>query len=291
MSYVDLKRVNALIPALGSGWPLAVGFAILALPTFVTLGEQVWSRDFGAHGPIVLCTGAWLLARQTAEFRQEGRPGSLWLTALLLLPSLGLYVFGRAYDFISLEAAGLYGVGLAMLYSLVGLTSMRKNWFPLFYLGFTIPPPIWLLDKVTAPLKHFVSYAATEPLFALGMPLSREGVTIFIAQYQLLVEDACSGLNSLVGLTAIGLLYIYLMRGSSLLYSFVLLLFLIPIAVLANIIRIIILINLTYFFGDDVAQGFSHFAAGIVLFATALLLVFAIDKGIFYLRERWGKRA
>lgn len=265
---------------------MALAFALLAIPTFASLGDQVWSRESGAHGPIVLCTGAWLLWRQIPEMRRDAVPGNSWLTALVLIPSLGLYVFGRAYDFISLEAAGLYGVGLAMLYALLGLPLLLRNWFPIFYLAFTVPPPQWLLDRVTAPLKQFVSYAATEPLHAVGIPLAREGVTIFVAQYQLLVEDACSGMNSLIGLVAISLLYIYLMRGSSWIYSLFLTSLVIPIAIVANILRIMILILLTYFFGDDVAQGFSHFTAGLLLFATALLLVFAIDKGIFYLRSK-----
>ncbi len=54
----------------------------------------------------------------------------------------------------------------------------------------------------------------------LGVPVARQGVTIFVDQYQLLVEDACSGMNSIVGLIAVSLLYIYLMRGSSWRYSF-----------------------------------------------------------------------
>lgn len=276
---------------LGGALPLAVAFAALAIPTMITLGDQVWSRESGAHGPIVLGTGVWLLWRLIPTFREEGRPGAAWLTALMLLPSLGLYVFGRAYDFISLEAAGLYGVGIAIVHSVVGVPTMLRNWFPFFYLGFIVPPPDWFIDRITAPLKHFVSYAATEPLHALGVPLSREGVTIFVAQYQLLVEDACSGMNSLVGLTAISLLYIYLMRGASWVYSLALLAMVIPIAIVANILRIVILITLTYFFGDEVAQGFSHFAAGLVLFATALLLVFAIDKAIFYVINRRRKAA
>lgn len=286
MAGVTSKTTGRLDWTLGGALPLAAAFAALAIPTMITLGDQVWSRESGAHGPIVLCTGVWLLWRLMPKLRQEGLPGAWWLTALILLPSLGLYVFGRAYDFISLEAAGLYGVGVAIVHSLVGVPAMVRSWFPLLYLGFTVPPPDWVIDRITAPLKHFVSYAATEPLHALGVPLSREGVTIFVAQYQLLVEDACSGMNSLVGLTAISLLYIYLMRGASWAYSLALLVLVIPIAVLANILRIVILIMLTYLFGDEVAQGFSHFAAGLVLFATALLLVFAIDKAIFYVINR-----
>src|ERR1700759_5111010 len=103
------------------------------------------------------------------------------------------------------------------------------------------------------------------------MPVSREGVTIHVGAYQLLVEDACSGMNSLIGLTAISLFYIYLLRGASARYAGVLTLFVIPIAIVGNILRIMILVLLTYFFGDAVAQGFAHFTAGIFLFAIALV--------------------
>jgi exosortase len=274
------ERTRRFDLTLKGGWPLALGFAVLAVPTFLALADEVWNREFGAHGPIVLATGAWLLWRQTEEFRKEGVRGNPAVTALLFLPSIAVYVFGRAYDFISLETAGLYGVGLAILHSLVGLRSILRNWFPFFYLAFAIPPPQWLIDDITAPLKHFVSYAATGPLEAVGIPLAREGVTIFVAQYQLLVEDACSGVNSLIGLMAISLLYIYLMHRTSVAYAALLALLVVPIAVLANILRIIVLILLTYFFGDGVAQGFSHDLAGLFLFATALLLVFALDKAI-----------
>jgi exosortase len=262
---------------LGDNWPLVLGFAILAIPTLIRLSQQTWTRDFGAYGPIVIATGCWLLWRQIPELRRLAAPGSPWLTWLIIAPSAVLYIFGRAYDFLTLETAGVYGFGLAMLNAKVGLRPMLATWFPLLYLGFAIPVPNSLLGDMTAPLKEFVSWAATGILQHVGVPVARQGVTIFVDQYQLLVEDACSGMNSIVGLIAVSLLYIYLMRGSSWRYSLLLVCLVIPIAIVANIIRIMILILLTYFFGDEVAQSFLHFAAGLVLFSTALALVFALD--------------
>jgi exosortase len=165
-----------------------------------------------------------------------------------------------------------------MLQSRFGLRAMRSVWFPLLYLAFVIPPPNTLLAELTGPLKELVSQLATDWLHAWGLPVAREGVTIFVAQYQLLVEDACSGMNSIVGLIAVSLLYIYLMRGSSWLYSIILVAFVIPVAIVANILRIMVLVLLTYFYGNEVAQGFLHFTAGMFLFATALLFVFLIDR-------------
>lgn len=263
-----------LVPQL----PVVLGLLALGIPSVVSLGRQVWSSEAGAHGPIVLATGLWLLWRQRASLIENAEPGREWLAWSMLGLALPIYVFGRAYDFISIEVAGLYVACLSALLSAFGLRALVLNWFPLLYLGFIVPPPGWLVDGLTAPLKEFVSFAATELVSAFGIPVTRLGVSLIVAQYQLLVEDACSGMNSLVGLVAISLFYIYLARNASWKYSAALVSLVIPIAIFANIIRIVVLILLTYFFGDAVAQGFLHETAGLFLFATALMLVFLLDS-------------
>jgi len=272
-------------------WALIGGFLALAAPTGASLAAQEWNRDSGAHGPIVLALGGWLIWRQWAALQAGAAPGNWLITLGLLLVSLPVYVFGRAYDFLTLEAGGLFGAGLAALQSRFGLMGLRKIWFPLLFIAFAVPAPHSLMDSLTAPLKEFVSHVATSGLAALGMPVGRQGVTIFVAQYQLLVEDACSGMNSLVGLTAISLLYVYLARGPSIVYSIVLTCLAIPIAIAANIVRVALLVIVTYLFGDDVGQSFIHFAAGILLFSTALLLVFSLDKGLHYLASLMRRRS
>lgn len=278
------ERFSAAIPY----WPLMLGFAVLAIPTIAQLAKESWVREIGAHGPIVMATGAWLLVAQ----RERGmeREGPIWATALIAIPALMLYIFGRAYDFISLEAAGLYGVMLAMALRLIGWRAMAANWFPFLYLAFMIPPPGWVIDKITAPLRTFVSYIVTEGLQLLDYPISRDGVTMTVAQYSLLVEDACSGMNSLIGLTAVSLLYIYLMHRASWRYALLLVAFVLPVAVIANIFRVTVLVLLTYHAGDAVAQGFLHVTTGMVLFMFALGLIFLIDAVLqrFFVR---GQRA
>jgi exosortase len=266
--------------------PLIVAGLALAIPTFLRLGEQVWSKEFGAHGPIVLFTGGWLLWRRWGDMQAMAKPGPLWLTLTGAVMAAAFYIFGRAYDFMILEALGLYGFFLVVLHDRLGLKAMFANWFPLVYLGLLLPPPGWLLDQVTAPLKLLVSVLATGVVEPLGIPIAREGVTMTVGPYQLLVEDACSGLNSLIGLIAVTLFYIYLLRGSNWRYSAFLVCLIIPVAIIANAIRIVILINLTYFFGDAVGQGFLHKTAGLFLFATALALVFAIDSGLSSLLKK-----
>jgi len=271
--------------------PLFLGLGVLAVPTFLALGKQVWSTEAGAHGPIVLAVGAWLLVRELAAAKGLVKPGSFALTLAGAAFSLAIYVFGRAFDFISLEVAGLYGTAVAVLYSRIGMRALLHLWFPVGYLAFLVPPPGWVIDQFTAPLKQFVSWASMTTLSAAGIPVAREGVTIYVAAYRLLVEDACSGLNSLVGLVAVSLLYIYLLRGSNLRYAALLVAATVPIAVLGNILRIMTLILLTYFFGDEVAQGFLHQAAGLFLFAIDLLLVFALDRLLWGILPKSWKSA
>jgi exosortase len=263
---------------LRTAWPAILGFAALAIPTAISLSKTAWMRESGAHGPLILATGAWLLWRQMSRLGRLARRGDGWLSALIFLPSLALYLFGRVFDFASLEMMGLLGVGLAMLHDAVGFAALLKNWFVVLYLGFAIPPPGSLIDQITAPLKQFVSEIAMRSVTLFGIPASRQGVTLFVSKYQLLMEDACSGMNSLIGLTAISLLYIYLLRGSSARYALLMTVFVIPIAIAGNILRVITLILLTYFAGDEVAQGYLHYTAGFVLFALDLLLVFALDN-------------
>lgn len=268
-------------------WPLWAGFLILLIPTLAGLGREVWSMEIGAHGPIVLATGLWLISQCLPDMRARSQPANAVVVALILVLALPVYAFGRAYDFISLEALGVYGAMLALAYRLAGWSALRHNFFPFFYLGFLVPPPGWLIDQATAPLQTLVSTVATGILQPFGYPIMREGVTLFVGSYQLLVEDACAGMNSIVGLTAITLFYIYLLHRASWRYALLLVALIIPVAIIVNIMRVMALILLTYYFGDGVAQGFLHVTTGIVLFTVALAGMFALD---WLLQRVLGKR-
>jgi exosortase len=265
---------------------LVLAFLVLAIPTAITLADQVWSTDAGAHAPIVIASGAWLIYRCLGQIRARAVPGNSLVLGLMLLLAIPLYVFGRAYDFISLETLGLYIVGVALSYHLIGWQGIKYILFPLVYLAFLIPPPGWFIVQLTGPLRTFVSYVSTEGLHRIGYPVAREGIVIFIAQYQLLVEEACSGMNSIVGLVAVSLFYIYVLHNASRGYALLLVALIVPIAIVTNIVRIVVLVLLTYYYGDAVAQGFLHGTAGIMLFAFALLLVFLLDSVLIKLFHR-----
>lgn len=272
-------------------WLVLLGFATLAVPSFISLARQVWSAEGGVHGPIVLATGAWMIWRQSQSIGPLVRPGNAWIGGFLLLLSLLAYVGGRVFDFISIEVAGLVGAGASIAYLYLGSRALRQMWFPVLWMFFLIPPPMWAVDRLTAPLKEFVSYASTHILSWADYPILRQGVTLFIGPYQLLVEDACSGLRSLSSLIVVTLLYIYIKNKPSWRYALFIVLLIIPVAVLANIIRIIILVLITYHMGDAAAQSFLHNTAGVVMFVAALLGIFAIDWLMETLTRLWRKRA
>lgn len=273
---------------------VALGLLLTVLPTFYSLVTEAWTREENMHAPLVLATGIWLVWRRWEELKPEFQPGALAIALPILLIGVATYVFGRAYNYLLIEVSALLLNLLVLAYAYVGHRVLIKLWFPIFYAGFLIPIPGWALDIITQPLKLWVSDIVTYILHGFAFPVTRVGVIIYIAQYQLLVEDACSGLNSLISLTAIGLFYIYLLHNASWRYSALLLMFVLPIAVLANVVRVMILVLLTYYAGNEIAQGYLHDFAGLVTFIAALLLIFLLDwiftpiRNWFFNREQKG---
>jgi exosortase B len=168
---------------------------------------------------------------------------------------------------------------LAALFLLfVGRRGLRLVWFPLFFLLFMVPLPGSWVVAVTGPLKAAVSAVAANLLYHLGYPMGRAGVVLSVGPYQLLVADACAGLNSMFTLEALGLLYMNLMNYTSALRNMILAVLIIPISFAANIVRVMILVLVTYYFGDEAGQGFVHGFAGMVLFMVGLILMLFTDK-------------
>ena len=272
--------------ALASLGVLVLGLLSIVAPTMLFVAQESWSTEQGSHGPIVLFTGLWLLWRQWPDARKlSERPRGL-VAAAVLIVFLLFYGFARITQIVELEGYAMYGCLLAVLYSLVGARAMRRMWFPLFYLVFIFPPPETLVDAVTLPMKVELSEAAVRFLDLLGYPVGGEGVMIYIGQYELLVAAACSGLNSIISLSAISLFYIYVRHQADWRYAAVLVLLIVPVALLANFIRVLILILLTYHFGEAAAQGFLHNFAGVFMFAVALITIYLADEAI---RPAWSR--
>jgi exosortase len=179
---------------------------------------------------------------------------------------------------LEVEDFAMYGALISGAYLVVGGAVIRAIWFPLVYLAFALPPPDTVVAFVTQPIKIAISSWAVAALQLLGYPVASSGVTIQIGQYELLVAAACAGLNSIVTLTALCLFYVYLRHRSDPLAFLVIAIAAIPVAIIANFVRVLALVLITYYFGDAVAQGFVHDFAGLLMFSVALVAVFAVDQ-------------
>src|SRR5690606_32446714 len=148
---------------------------------------------------------------------------------------------------------------------------------------FLIPMPSPLVDAVTGPLKSAVSHVAEILMYEAGYPIGRAGVTLMIGKYQLLVADACAGLNSIFALEAIGVFYMSIVQHANRLRNILLAVLILPISFVSNVVRVVVLVLVTYYFGDEAGQGFVHDFAGIVLFMVATVLTIGVDSflGLF----------
>jgi exosortase len=242
------------------------------------VARDTWSTEQGGHGPLVLATGIWALWRELNGSRVEQRPGKLSVGLPLLALCMIVFVLARITGVLEVEAFSMYGAIVTGAYLLFGGALIRKIWFPLVYLAFALPPPDTVVAAVTQPIKIAISSWTVSLLSWLGYPIASSGVTIQIGQYELLVAAACAGLNSIVTLTALCLFYVYLRHRSDPVAFLVVALAAIPVAIISNFARVTVLVLITYHFGDAAAQGFIHDFAGLLMFAIALLTIFAIDR-------------
>jgi exosortase B len=254
-----------------------LGLAVLYVPTYVSLGRTIWQSDEQAHGPIILMVMMWLFwQKRDSLFAAPARPAPIAGWPLLIFGVL-IYAVGRSQDILIFEVGSQIPVLAGALLIMHGASAVRTVWFALFYIVFMIPLPGALVDALTGPLKQWVSVIAENTLHGAGYPIARNGVLLTIGQYQLLVADACSGLNSMFSLSALGLLFMYITARKSITHNAIMLLSILPIAFAANVVRVLILVLVTYYLGDEAGQGFLHGAAGIILMVAALLLFLLLD--------------
>lgn len=268
--------------------PVLAGLALLFVPSLHDLLRGPWSTEEQGHGPIILALALWLLWRKWPAVVAAAVPaGAPAAASVPLLVGLILYALGRSQHILMFEIGAIPVVLAALIWTVFGAAALRQVWFAFFFMLFMVPLPGELVAALTLPMKMVVSFATETVLFAVGYPISRAGVILQIGQYQLLVADACAGLQTLLTLEALGLFYLNLKPHTSAVRNLVLALLIVPISFCANVIRVIVLTLITYHAGSSAGQGFLHSFAGIVLFLTALMLIMSADSALqWQLRRR-----
>ena len=268
---------------------MAVAFVIAYVPTYIRLANGPWQTEQEGHGPLIMLAAAWLAWQQRgklAQIVQEPAPISGWI---VLIGSLLLMAVSRSQDILMIETLTQIPVLLGCVLLVGGWPLARVFAFPLAFLIFSVPPPGWILDAFTVPLKAWVSDVVTNILYALGYPIAQNGVMIMIGSYELMVKDACSGMNSIFALSAIGIFYVHEFVQNSWIRKTVLILSIIPITIMANLFRVMALVLGSYYLGVDNVEGLFHDATGIALFIFALVLFFVLDSvliGVGYVIRR-----
>jgi exosortase len=269
-------------------WFLLAAALVAAAPGLFALARNYWSTEQGAAGPIILMTGLWLLHHEAAGAQTVREPAARWIVPAGLLAVGGCTVVAAVTAKQWLQVLGIYVCLALVLYGTVGWRQWLRMRVPIVYLAFVIPPPDNLAVPVTHALKDLVAGASISSLAAFGYPAARDGVLLYIGQYELVVAAACSGMNSLISLTAIGLFYVYLLHRAHTRYAALLAVLMVPVALFANAVRVIGLLLITYYGGEAAGQGLLHEAAGLFIFLVALSTLVAIDRVLAPLLLRQG---
>ena len=273
---LDIKRLRGGV--VGLDWmPVAAGLLLLYVPTFYDAATTFWQTDENAHGPIILAVVLWLIWMKRGVLLDAPALPVPAAGISLLVFGLLLYVVGRSQQIALFEIGALIPVLGGSLLAMRGWHVLRAFAFPLMFVVFMLPLPGTFTDALTGPLKQQVSALAEHILYAAGYPIARNGVVLTVGQYEMLVADACSGLNTMYSLSALGVLFMYLTARKSLLHNAIMLASILPIAFIANVVRVLVLILITYHYGDEAGQGYLHGSAGIVLLLAALAALLLLD--------------
>jgi len=275
------QAIQSARPAAINGWlwpaMLAGSFLGAYTPTVLSLIDGPWQTEQEGHGPLIIAASLWLVwqSRERLKLAEISPAPVLGWIALLL--GLALMFLARTQGVLTVEAFSIIPVITGCVLLSAGWPTLRVLAFPIGFLFFAVPMPDWLIDAATVPLKVFISNIVTRILYAAGYPIAQNGVMIMIGSYQLLVKDACSGMNSIFALSAIGVFYAYAFRWEEKFRSLLLLAAIVPITIAANFIRVITLVLIAYYGGPDMLEGVVHDLTGIGLFVVAVILLFLLD--------------
>lgn len=221
--------------------------------------------------PLISMYFVWIKREELGRIDISGSAvGGLFLAGTLVVYLVsfvgGIAVFARLMIVFSL---------LGLLWSCMGWQVVRVLAFPLGFLVFMVPVPDSVLGMVSFPLQLLATKIAGGVIQFCSIPVYREGNMLYFVHTQLEVAEACSGIRSIMALTMLSVIFAHL-SGNGWWRKALLIFSAIPIAMLANILRVSGTGILAHFFGDKVARGFLHEFSGLAVFVFGLVLLFLV---------------
>ncbi len=248
-----------------------MGILVLAL-YFSVIVELIhdWIIDENySHGFLIPLVSAFFIWRERDRLRTRQRKSNGIGLAILILGLLLFIVASIGAEFFTQRFSLLLVIGGLLLY-LGGRKITGDLLFPLLYLVFMIPVPYVFYYSVSFPLELLASRLTTAAVSSIGIPIIREGNILHLQNTTLQVVDACSGLRSLLSLSALSAALAYATQRT-LVKGIILFLAAVPVAIGANILRLSLTAILASLYGERVAQGFLHQFSGVAVFAFAVV--------------------
>jgi exosortase len=241
-------------------------------PTLWWLYERwtlsVWHH---AHGLLIVPVVGYFVYQELRPLRSLPPSTSAWGFALLV-PALLLHALdaGMHTQLLSAVALVLALPGLSLL--MLGARRTRAILFPLAFLAFALPIPLAFTEAIHLQLRYIATAgtAAVVPLF--GIPVFVEGTTLHMATGALQVADACSGFSTLYAALAVACLTAYSAPTNG--RRLLVLAAAAPLAILANLVRVVMLVLLVVWQGEQILETFVHPLSGMLTFAVALPVIF-----------------
>ncbi len=263
---------------------VAVLVAFIFWPTFQWMKIRYTAADtYYSHGFLVPLVALFLIYRRKKEL--QSIPSSSNTAGIFLIG------FGLLIHLVALRWGLNFVCGFSLIVVLFGLflalwgnEVTKKNAFPLLFLAFMVPLPKVLIITISFKLKIIAAQFATGIINIFGIPALRMGSVVQLPNTALTVGDPCSGLRSLISLLALGALYAYLVDLTRV-KKVILFLSAIPIAIAANVIRIVLLLLVAYVYGAEVATGKFHDFSGMIVFGVALVGLMLVGKILSWSRK------
>jgi len=229
-----------------------------------------------SHGFFVPLIVGYMVYRRWGELKGIACEPNNWGIVILLLGliQLTLGIIGAEHF---LQSTSLIVVAFGIILFLAGLKMARTMTVPLLYLMFMIPLPAIIWNNFAFSLRLAASKIAVTCMHAMGMTVLREGNMIYLPTASLEVVDACSGMRYLVSLMALGALFAF-MSNYSTWKKWTLFLSSIPIAIVSNIVRLVVVVLMVQAYGEDAALGVTHTFSGIIVFFIGLVLLLLMNK-------------
>lgn len=268
-------------------WRLVILVGLIGLlyaDTLTHLVAQWYDNPDFSHGFLVPLFSAGVVWHKRKELGALA-PAPSWLGLAVIVGSLGILTVGILGAELFLSRASLVFLLFGMVLHFLGWAYLRALLFPLTFLFLMIPLPAIVFNQIAFPLQLLASQLAGSLLPMLGVPTLRLGNVIQLPVMTLEVVEACSGIRSLISLTTLAIIYGYVLEPR--VWRRVLLAFsAIPIAVIANGLRIVGTGLLGEYWDPDKAEGFFHTFSGWLIFVVSLLMLFVLHSALSWLGRR-----